>query len=247
MKTIFAFLLLLTLAFPAFATDTHLSDRPAATGPIVSSDIFLCQENGEDITNKCALSQIATGVFGQKPANLTMATAGALRTDVTATNTLLIQAYDTDTGPAYQTFATLTAGGTPTMALNGVTSSSAWSPTTDDAGALGSTSLKWADLFLATGGVLNFDSGDSTITDGSDALAFAGAATYSFAGNMTTTGTFTSSGTSSLGWSVVAGANAVCTTTCTTPAVMGWDTAVTAVPVGPSDATADICLCAGAN
>lgn len=51
----------------------------------------------------------------------------------------------------------------------------------------------------------------------------------------------------SMGWSVVAGANTACTTTCTNAAVLGFDTAVSATPVGPADATADLCLCAGAN
>lgn len=53
--------------------------------------------------------------------------------------------------------------------------------------------------------------------------------------------------TGSMGWSVVAGANTACNTTCTNAAVLGFDTAVSAVPVGPADATADLCLCAGAN
>jgi len=48
----------------------------------------------------------------------TFATGGSVRTGTTATNTLLFQAYDTDTGPAYTTFATLTAGTTPTMDLS---------------------------------------------------------------------------------------------------------------------------------
>ena len=60
-------------------------------------------------------------------------------------------------------------------------SSTAFSPATDNGQALGTTSLKWADLFLASGGVINWDSGDVTITHSADALAFAGATNgYSF-------------------------------------------------------------------
>ena len=51
-------------------------------------------------------------------ANVTMATAGALRTSTSDTNTLLLQAYDVD-GTAYTTFMTLTAGNTPTCVLSG--------------------------------------------------------------------------------------------------------------------------------
>ena len=56
----------------------------------------------------------------------------------------------------------------------------------------------------------------------------------------------TSSATGALGWSVVAAANQACTTTCTFAAMGGQDTGTGAI-VGPSDATADLCYCAGAS
>ena len=60
-------------------------------------------------------------------------------------------------------------------------SSTAFSPLTDNGQALGTTSLEWADLFLASGGVINWNAGDVTITHSADALAFAGATNgYSF-------------------------------------------------------------------
>lgn len=52
---------------------------------------------------------------------------------------------------------------------------SALEPSTNDGGALGTTSLKWADLFLASGAVINFDSGDVTITHAANTLTIAGA------------------------------------------------------------------------
>lgn len=51
-------------------------------------------------------------------ANLTLNNGGALRTAQSAGNTLILQAYDVD-GAVYNTFATLTANNTPTMALAG--------------------------------------------------------------------------------------------------------------------------------
>jgi uncharacterized protein YbjQ (UPF0145 family) len=46
---------------------------------------------------------------------------------------------------------------------------------------LGNATLAWADLFLASGAVINFNNGDVTITHSSNALAFAGASSgYSF-------------------------------------------------------------------
>jgi hypothetical protein len=54
-------------------------------------------------------------------------------------------------------------------------------PTSSDGAALGTSSLMWADLFLASGSVINFNAGDVTITHSSNVLAFAGASTnYTF-------------------------------------------------------------------
>ena len=75
-------------------------------------------------------------------------------------------------------------------------------PITNDVGALGTTSLKWADAFFASGGVINFDSGDSTITDGTDVLAFGGATSgYTFDGVVSpSTSGGTSLGSTALPW-----------------------------------------------
>jgi len=55
------------------------------------------------------------------------------------------------------------------------------SPSVDDSGVLGSTSLQWSDLFLASGAVINFNSGDVTLTHAADTLTFGGAASgYDF-------------------------------------------------------------------
>jgi len=54
-------------------------------------------------------------------------------------------------------------------------------PTTNDGGALGSTSLKWSDLWLASGGVIDFNSGDVTITHSANDIAVSG-------GTLTTSG-----------------------------------------------------------
>lgn len=66
-------------------------------------------------------------------------------------------------------------------------------------------------------------------------------------GAVITSGTFTSTKTTDLGWSLATGANTACNTTCTSACVLGWDTSVTEVAVICTDATADKCLCAGPN
>lgn len=48
-------------------------------------------------------------------------------------------------------------------------------PGSNDGAALGTTSLQWSDLFLAEGGVINWDNGDATLTQVNDIVTLAGA------------------------------------------------------------------------
>lgn len=55
-------------------------------------------------------------------------------------------------------------------------------PATSDGAALGTSSLLWSDLFLASGAVVNFNNGDATLTHAANTLTFAGASSgYQFA------------------------------------------------------------------
>ncbi|MCC6889610.1 MAG: hypothetical protein IT536_13835 [Hyphomicrobiales bacterium] len=83
----------------------------------------------------------------------------------------------------------LAAGGTGTLtstaskltATVALDVSGTAAPASDDGAALGSTSQKWSDLFLAAGAVINFNNGDVTATHSANALAFVGATSgYSF-------------------------------------------------------------------
>jgi hypothetical protein len=65
----------------------------------------------------------------------------------------------------------------------------AFGPTTNDGIALGTSALMWSDLFLASGGVINWNNGDVTITHSSNLLAFAGASSgYTFDASVITDG-----------------------------------------------------------
>lgn len=67
---------------------------------------------------------------------------------------------------------------------------SALSPTTTDGLALGTTSLMWSDLFLASGGVINWNNGTYTLTQSSTDLTSNGTLTaVSFRPGYTTTAT----------------------------------------------------------
>ena len=57
-------------------------------------------------------------------------------------------------------------------------------PSVNDASVLGSSSLGWSDLFLASGAVINFNNGDVTLTHSSNQLAVSGGnLLFNFAGN----------------------------------------------------------------
>jgi len=60
-------------------------------------------------------------------------------------------------------------------------------PASSDGSMLGSTSLMWSDLFLASGAVINWNNGDATLTHAANTLAFAGASNgYTFDSTVST-------------------------------------------------------------
>jgi len=52
-------------------------------------------------------------------------------------------------------------------------------PRTKDLTSLGTTALQWSDLFLAEGGIINWDNGDATLTQTGNAIVWAGIDTWS--------------------------------------------------------------------
>lgn len=68
----------------------------------------------------------------------------------------------------------------------------------------------------------------------------------SAAGVLTTDVKLTSKATSDIGWSIQSAANQACNTTCTHACVFGQETTSKAI-LACTDATADVCLCAGAS
>lgn len=77
------------------------------------------------------------------------------------------------------------AGAAPVAAGVSIDGSNNITPSADDGGALGTSALKWSDLFLASGAVVNWGASNVTLTHSSNAIAFYGAnyITYEWSGN----------------------------------------------------------------
>ena len=67
-------------------------------------------------------------------------------------------------------------------------------PGTNDAGVLGTATLSWSDLFLASGAVINFNNGDVTLTHAANTLTMAGGDLALGANNLTMTGSLGATG-----------------------------------------------------
>ncbi len=68
---------------------------------------------------------------------------------------------------------TLTLSGGDFVAPN-ITAQTAFLPDANDGAALGTTALQFSDMFLAEGGVINWDNGDLTLTQSGNVLTIAG-------------------------------------------------------------------------
>lgn len=72
-----------------------------------------------------------------------------------------------------------TSNGT-TLTLTSGRATTDFSPTTSDGASLGTSSLMFSDLFLASGGVANWNNGNVTLTHATDSLTFSGGASTTF-------------------------------------------------------------------
>lgn len=106
-----------TLLFRAFDTDTGPAYTTFATLTAGTTPTFSIST--VTVTNLTLGGDMAAGGFSINNVANVVGINGAshLRTGTTAGNTLTIDAFDTDTGPAYTTFVTYTAGTTPTMVI----------------------------------------------------------------------------------------------------------------------------------
>lgn len=147
---------------PASATDNAIVRFDATTGKLIQNSVVTIADTTGTIapvTNDSGALGTATNMWG----DLFLATGGVINWnngDVTATHSA----------------NALTFQG----AASGYLFSHAVLPQTSDGAALGSTANMWADLFLAAGAVINWNNGGITVTEATDVLTFAGAASYRF-------------------------------------------------------------------
>jgi len=111
------------------------------------------------------LSGVATGSWVARWSGGTAVTAAQYEVtrDADGTNQLHL---NVPTGATFE----FSVNDVPEMLL----SATNLTPGASDGNALGSASVNWADLFLASGGVINFDNGNMTITHSAGSLAIAG-------------------------------------------------------------------------
>ena len=140
--------------------------------------------SGDDLymaTNTDAYILVADGTNYNPVAvsgDVTIANNGAVTAAAAQTNITSLLATDIKIGEDDQTKIDFEDANTINFYANNakemVLAENSLSPGTSDGTALGTTSLMWSDLFVASGGVLNFNNGDVTVTHSSNTLTVAG-------------------------------------------------------------------------
>lgn len=150
---------------PASSTDNAVARFSGTTGKTVQNSGVIVDDSN-NVTGVSSLSLVEKAA-----AEADVAGSGQFWVKNDAPNTAQ---FTDDAGTDFQ-LATLT--GTETLTNKTLTSAKITTgvePTSSDGAALGTTTKMFSDLFLASGGVVNFDNGNMTITHAAGTLTLAG-------------------------------------------------------------------------
>ena len=224
---ILSFLMVVGISYAATSVGNNVSTGGTLTidADGSGSDVtFYTDTAGEELLWDASENMLT--IDGTDGANALQVTDG----NVAFTDTLTVTASITITA------GNLTIGnGTPTVVRGG-----------EDAYVEGTFEVDGAVRFdgtLEVNGNITLQN-DETISNSTDDIVLVTSA------STTVTGAFSSSGTGSLGWSVVSGTNTACNTTCGYACVFGIDSealSTSTIILSCANADADNCLCAGAN
>lgn len=148
-----------TVLFGATVTPQANDGAALGTTSLMFSDLFLA----------------SGGVINFNNGNATIThAAGSLTSNVPVTANSFVPSSSTAPSDGIYLPAANTIGFAISSTGEVQITASATSPVTSDGNALGTSSLMWSDLFLASGAVVNFNNGDVTLTHASNLLTLAG-------------------------------------------------------------------------
>ena len=147
----------------------------------VAGDLTISGDDLKMATNTTTYILVADGTSYNPVAvsgDVAIANDGAVTATAAQTNITSLLATDIKIGEDDQTKIDFEDANTINFYANNakevVLAENSISPGTSDGTALGTTSLMWSDLFLASGSVINFNNGDITLTHSSNTLTAAG-------------------------------------------------------------------------
>jgi predicted 3-demethylubiquinone-9 3-methyltransferase (glyoxalase superfamily) len=185
-------------AFFPYTLDAGASGTQAIPWLINSGDATddweLCQIYSMKLWTFGTLPEVSLNDINAAGADLADKHAGSLKANMTTTTE------DAEVSDIYLTAYPAAAAGTETNVAFFDGSDNSWlfygnlKPVTTDGGQLGSGTLMWSDLYLASGAVIDFNNGDVTLTHSSNTLTLGGGNLALGANSLTGTGSIGATG-----------------------------------------------------
>jgi len=148
---------------------------PAPAAP----DTLVSNTNTATLTNKTLTSPTITGATitttSVKPVSndgTSLGESGTAYSDLFLASGAVINFNASDVNITHSSNLLTVSGGDFTAP--NITATTAFLPDANDGAALGTTALQFSDVFLAEGGVINWDNGDVTVTQSGNTLTVAG-------------------------------------------------------------------------